>query len=55
MELEAAHIVAMHFGTFDISDEPLAEPPERFVVEGRRLRLDADRLWLLKVGETRGW
>ena len=36
LDLEARRVVAMHFGTFDLSDEPLDEPPRRFLAEARR-------------------
>ena len=47
--------VAMHWGTFDLADEPLTEPPARLQVEARRLGLDPDRVWILRHGETRAW
>ncbi len=47
--------VAMHWGTFDLADEPLTEPPARLHVEARRLALDPDRVWILRHGETRAW
>lgn len=55
LDVGARRIVAMHFGTFDLTDEPLDEPPRRFLAEAERLGLGADRVWVLKVGETRGW
>jgi hypothetical protein len=45
----------MHFGTFDLADEPLDEPPLRFRVEAERLGLGPDRAWILSIGETRDW
>src|SRR5205823_1211212 len=30
LDLEAGHVVAMHWGTFDLTDEPPDEPPRRF-------------------------
>jgi N-acyl-phosphatidylethanolamine-hydrolysing phospholipase D len=51
----AKRIVGVHFGTFDLTDEPLDEPPARFRAEAARLGLDHDRAWVLKVGETRIW
>jgi N-acyl-phosphatidylethanolamine-hydrolysing phospholipase D len=54
-DVKAHRIVAMHFGTFDLSDEPLNQPPERFRAEAERLGWGADRAWILKVGETRQW
>lgn len=47
--------VPIHWGTFDLADEPLAEPPVRLTAEAQRLGLPADRVWVLKHGETRAW
>ena len=47
--------VAMHWGTFDLADEPLDEPPRRLRAEAQRRGLDADRVWILAHGETRAW
>jgi L-ascorbate metabolism protein UlaG (beta-lactamase superfamily) len=47
--------VAIHWGTFDLADEPLDEPPARLRAEARRLGLSADDVWVLKHGETRRW
>ena len=41
----------MHFGTFDLADEPLDEPPRRFLAEAARRGL-GDRAFVMKVGET---
>jgi L-ascorbate metabolism protein UlaG (beta-lactamase superfamily) len=54
-DVRARRFVAMHWGTFDLAGEPLTEPPERLRVEAHRLGLDADRVWILQHGETRGW
>ena len=51
----ASRIAAMHWGTFDLADEPLDEPPRRFRAEAQRLGLGDDQAWVLKVGETRSW
>jgi N-acyl-phosphatidylethanolamine-hydrolysing phospholipase D len=55
LDVGATRIVAMHFGTFDLTDEPLDEPPRRFLAEAERLGLGPDRAWVMKVGETREW
>ncbi|MGH7822311.1 MAG: MBL fold metallo-hydrolase, partial [Candidatus Binatia bacterium] len=55
MDAGARRVVAMHFGTFVLTDEPLDEPPRRFLAEAERLGLGGDRAWVLKVGETRAW
>jgi N-acyl-phosphatidylethanolamine-hydrolysing phospholipase D len=55
LELEARHILGMHFGTFDLSDEVMSDPPLRFQAESRRRGLPPERTWLLRVGESRRW
>jgi N-acyl-phosphatidylethanolamine-hydrolysing phospholipase D len=55
LDVGARHIVAMHFGTFDLADEPVDEPPQRFQAEAARLGLEPDRVWIMKVGQTRDW
>ncbi len=47
--------VPIHWGTFDLADEPLDEPPLRLSAEARRRGLGPDRVWVLKHGETRAW
>ena len=54
LDLKASRAVAMHFGTFDLTDEPLDEPPARFLAEAARRGL-GERAWVLRVGETRAW
>jgi N-acyl-phosphatidylethanolamine-hydrolysing phospholipase D len=47
--------VPIHWGTFDLADEPFDEPPQRLMAEARRLGLGPDRVWVLKHGESRSW
>jgi N-acyl-phosphatidylethanolamine-hydrolysing phospholipase D len=47
--------VPIHWGTFDLADEPLDDPPRRLQAEAHRLRLGPDRVWLLRHGESRSW
>jgi N-acyl-phosphatidylethanolamine-hydrolysing phospholipase D len=47
----AERFVGMHFGTFDLADEPLDEPPRRFLAEAARRGL-GDRAFVMKIGET---
>ncbi|MBI3635295.1 MAG: MBL fold metallo-hydrolase [Candidatus Rokubacteria bacterium] len=47
--------VPIHWGTFDLADEPLAEPPVRLTAEAQRRGLTPERVWVLKHGETRRW
>lgn len=55
LELGTRKVLGMHFGTFDLTDEPLDEPPARFRAEALRLGLGEDRAWVLGVGESRTW
>jgi L-ascorbate metabolism protein UlaG (beta-lactamase superfamily) len=53
LALGARHFLAMHWGTFRLTDEAVGEPPlllRRFWDEQR---LPEERLWILDVGETR--
>lgn len=59
VELQQAHpasapvMVAMHWGTFVLTDEPLDEPPQRVRAAWASAGLAADRLWVMAPGETR--
>jgi N-acyl-phosphatidylethanolamine-hydrolysing phospholipase D len=52
-DVGATSVVPMHFGTFDLTDEPLDEPPARFRAEASRRGLDTERVRVLAIGETR--
>jgi L-ascorbate metabolism protein UlaG (beta-lactamase superfamily) len=52
-DLAARTFVAMHWGTFDLSDEPLDEPPRRLRAAARARQIADDRVWVLAHGETR--
>ena len=45
----------IHWGTFDLAEEPLDEPPGAPAAEARRSSSDPDRVWILRHGETRRW
>jgi N-acyl-phosphatidylethanolamine-hydrolysing phospholipase D len=53
IDLRASRAVAIHFGTFDLSDEPLAEPPQRFRNAARNSELGEEAAWVFNIGETR--
>lgn len=55
LDVGAAVMLGMHYGTFDLTDEPLDEPPRRFREEARRRGLAADTVWTTAIGETRAW
>jgi N-acyl-phosphatidylethanolamine-hydrolysing phospholipase D len=52
-DVRATSVVPMHFGTFDLTEEPLDEPPARFRLEASRRNLDTARVRVLAIGETR--
>ena len=51
--LGANRFVAMHWGTFRLTDEPIGEPPVRARAAWQEQSLDDERLWIVDVGETR--
>lgn len=55
LDLRAAVAVGMHYGTFDLTEEPLDEPPRRFHAEATRRALTPVAAWTMDVGETRRW
>ncbi len=52
LDLGAKDFLAMHWGTFKLTDEPLDEPPRRLEREWARLGLAPRRLHILPVGGT---
>ena len=55
LDLNARILLGIHWGTFDLAEEPLEEPPERMLAEVRRGGIDKDRAWIFNIGETRKW
>ena len=51
--LDARRILAIHWGTFDLTDEPIGEPPLRFRAAVAAAGLAADQGWVFRIGETR--
>ena len=54
-DLRSRVMLGIHWGTFDLADEPLDEPPRRMLAETARRGMADDRAWVLKIGETRRW
>jgi L-ascorbate metabolism protein UlaG (beta-lactamase superfamily) len=54
-DLRARNFVAMHWGTFQLTDEPLDEPPARLHAEWRRRGLEAARCHVPPVGGSLGF
>ena len=55
VDLGARDFVAMHWGTFNLTDEPMLEPPVRTRAAWHALGLPTDRLHIPKHGETLTW
>lgn len=55
LDLGAREFVAMHWGTFKLTDEPMLEPPERTRQEWTRRGLSPDHLHIPFHGETLIW
>lgn len=53
VQLGTKRMVAMHWGTFQLTDEPLDEPPRRARQAWSQRGLDPESLWILDVGESR--
>jgi N-acyl-phosphatidylethanolamine-hydrolysing phospholipase D len=54
-DLRGRTLLGIHWGTFDLSEEPLGEPPGRMLAEASRRGIPPERAWILKIGETRYW
>jgi N-acyl-phosphatidylethanolamine-hydrolysing phospholipase D len=52
-DLRAKRSVAMHWGTFVLTDEPLDEPPKELVKHLEKAQLQPEDFFVLKHGETR--
>ncbi len=53
IDVGGKRLLGIHFGTFDLADEPLDEPPKRMRAAGREQGLADDQVWILDIGETR--
>ncbi len=52
-DLEARYAVAMHWGTFRLTDEDMDEPPRALARALDDARIDPDRFFVMQHGETR--
>jgi L-ascorbate metabolism protein UlaG (beta-lactamase superfamily) len=52
-DLRARYSVAMHWGTFILTDEPLDEPPRRLAAARHAAGVSPEAFFLMKHGETR--
>jgi N-acyl-phosphatidylethanolamine-hydrolysing phospholipase D len=54
-DVRGRSLMPIHWGTFDLADEPFEEPPRQLKEDAERRGLGPDRVWLFQHGETRGW
>ena len=52
-DARAAVLIPMHWGTFQLTDEAMDEPPQRTRAAWQAAGLPPEDLWLLAPGETR--
>ncbi len=46
-------LMGMHWGSIKLTDEPVFEPPKRFLEAGKAGGYAPEDLWIMKIGETR--
>jgi L-ascorbate metabolism protein UlaG (beta-lactamase superfamily) len=51
--LGAKHLLAMHWGTFRLTDEAIGEPPVQLRAHWAERAFESARLWILDPGEPR--
>jgi len=52
-DLNARQSLAVHWGTFVLTDEPLDEPPQQLAAALDALRVAREAFWIFTHGETR--
>ncbi len=52
LDLDSKKSVAIHWGTFVLTDEPLDEPPARLIEARKERNLNPDEFMILRHGET---
>ncbi len=55
LDARADRLLGIHYGTFDLTDEPLDEPPRRFHAAAVRQGIDPARILTPAIGATRAW
>jgi N-acyl-phosphatidylethanolamine-hydrolysing phospholipase D len=53
LDLNARKFIAIHWGTFDLANEPLDEPPKTLLNEVKKRSLPIENFWIFRHGETR--
>lgn len=52
-DLQARYSVGMHWGTFNLTDEPMDEPPRALAAARNAVGVSAERFFVVQHGETR--
>ncbi len=52
-DLASRQSVAMHWGTFRLTEEPMDEPPKALAQALKEARVAPDKFWVMQHGETR--
>jgi N-acyl-phosphatidylethanolamine-hydrolysing phospholipase D len=52
-DLAAARSIGVHWGTFELTDEPLDQPPRDLAIARAAMGLSEDQFSVMKIGETR--
>ena len=55
LDLKAKKMLAIHWGTFKQTDEPLEEPPKKLHEEIEKRQLPQEDFLIPMIGETREW
>ncbi|WP_213958659.1 MBL fold metallo-hydrolase [Variovorax sp. dw_954] len=53
LDIGAKRSLGIHWGTFELTDEPLDEPPQRLTEEREAQRIDEDAFFTVAIGGTR--
>jgi N-acyl-phosphatidylethanolamine-hydrolysing phospholipase D len=53
LDLRASRSIGIHWGTFQLTDEPLDEPPRALAAAARERGLESEAFTVMAVGETR--
>jgi len=55
LDVRGKKMLAIHWGTFAMTDEPMDEPPKKLYDAVNARNLSRSDYWVLKLGETREW
>ncbi|MFA6467791.1 MAG: MBL fold metallo-hydrolase [Bacteroidota bacterium] len=55
LDLRGKKMLAIHWGAYVMTDEPMDEPPKRLAHAVAQKQFSKDDIWVLKIGETKEW